>query len=161
MENGKIFQQLIPGIVEIYGDLLVSVILYGSVARSTQTSESDIDIAVMLRSKENDDMKERMTDIIVDLELEHNKVLSVLRIDYEKFNSYNKIIIHTTDGVKLDIENPNKDIEEKINICFATNNKFKTEDSNKPAEQQRFKTGTIKIYYDLENKCRTIYTDNA
>ena len=30
-------------------------------------------------------MKEYMTDLIVDLELEHNKVLSVLRIDYEKF----------------------------------------------------------------------------
>ena len=85
MENGRFFQQLIPEIVEIYGDLLVSVILYGSVARGTQTDESDIDIAVMLRSKENDDMKERMTDIIVDLELEYNKVLSVLRIDYEKF----------------------------------------------------------------------------
>lgn len=85
MENGRIFQQLIPEIVEIYGDLLVSVILYGSVVRGTHTDESDIDIAVMLRSKENDDMKERMTDIIVDLELEHNKVLSVLRIDYEKF----------------------------------------------------------------------------
>lgn len=85
MENGRIFQQLIPEIVEIYGDLLVSVILYGSVAKGTQTDESDIDIAVMLKSKENDDMKERMTDIIVDLELEYNKVLSVLRIDYEKF----------------------------------------------------------------------------
>ena len=85
MENGRLFQQLIPEIVEIYGDLLVSVILYGSVARGTQTDESDIDIAVMLRSKESDDMKDRMTDVIVDLELEHNKVLSVLRIDYEKF----------------------------------------------------------------------------
>lgn len=88
MKNGRIFQQLIPEIVEIYGDLLVSVILYGSVARGTQTDESDIDIAVMLRSKENDDMKERMTDIIVDLELEYNKVLSVLRIDYEKFKMW-------------------------------------------------------------------------
>lgn len=85
MENGRIFQQLIPKIVDIYGDLLVSVILYGSVARGTQTDESDIDMAVILRSKENEDMKERMTDIIVDLELEYNKVLSVLRIDYEKF----------------------------------------------------------------------------
>ena len=85
MENGRIFQQLIPESVKIYGDLLVSVILYGAVAKGTQTDESDIDIAVMLRSKENDDMKERMTDIIVDLELEHNKVLSILRIDYEKF----------------------------------------------------------------------------
>ena len=88
MENGRIFQQLIPEIVEIYGDLLISVILYGSVARGTQTDESDIDIAVMLRSKENDDMKERMTDVIVDWELEHNKVLSVLRIDYEKFKMW-------------------------------------------------------------------------
>lgn len=41
-------QQLIPEIVKIYGDLLVSVILYGSVARGTQTEESDIDIAVMI-----------------------------------------------------------------------------------------------------------------
>ena len=86
---------------------------------------------------------------------------SIKEIDYEEFNSYDKIVIYTTDGVKLDIENPNKDIEEKINICFATINKFKIEDSNKPAEQQRFKTGTIKIYYDLENKCKTIYTFNT
>lgn len=46
----------------------------------------------MLRSKENADMKERMTDIIVDLELEHNKVLSVLRIDYEKFRTWEDIM---------------------------------------------------------------------
>lgn len=92
MENERIFQQLIPEIVEIYGNLLVSVILYGSVARGTQTDESDIDIAVMLRSEENANMKERMTDIIVDLELEHNKVLSVLRIDYEKFKMWEDIM---------------------------------------------------------------------
>ena len=49
LDNEKMFQQLITEIVKIYGDLLVSVILYGSVARGTQTSESDIDIAVMLR----------------------------------------------------------------------------------------------------------------
>lgn len=58
MENGRIFQQLIPEIVENYSDLLVSVILYGTVARGTQTDESDIDMAVILRSKESDDMKE-------------------------------------------------------------------------------------------------------
>ena len=105
MENERIFQQLIPEIVEIYGDLLVSVILYGSVARGTQTDESDIDIAVMLRNKENNEMKERMTDIIVDLELEHNKVLSILRIDYEKFKVWEDTMPFyknmKTDGVIL------------------------------------------------------------
>lgn len=85
MENGRLFQQLVPEIIKIYGDSLVSIILYGSAARGTQTEESDIDIAVMLRNEENADMKERMTDVAVDLELEHNTVLSIMRIDYEQF----------------------------------------------------------------------------
>lgn len=85
MENARMFEKLIPKIVEIYGDSLVSVILYGSVARGTHTEESDIDIAIILSHSESMEMKERMTDIIVDLELEYNKVLSVLRIDYHNF----------------------------------------------------------------------------
>lgn len=71
--------------VSIYGDLLVCVVLYGSVARGTQTDESDIDIAIMLNKEETEDMRERMTDVVVDLELEYDKVLSVLRIDYRQF----------------------------------------------------------------------------
>ena len=85
MEYKELLQQLIPQVVSIYGDLLVSVILYGSVARGTQTEESDPDIALMLKSEETEDMRERMTDVVVDLELEYNKVLSVLRIDYKQF----------------------------------------------------------------------------
>ena len=85
MEYKELLQQLIPEVVSIYGDLLVSVILYGSVAKGTQTEESDIDIALMLKSEETEDMRERMTDAVVDLELDYNKVLSVLRIDYKQF----------------------------------------------------------------------------
>ena len=81
----QMVDELVAGLLKIVDKQLVSVILYGSVARGTQTEESDIDIAVILRSEENADMKERMTDVVVDLELEHNKVLSILRIDYEKF----------------------------------------------------------------------------
>ena len=32
-------EKLIPGLQEIYGDLIDSVILYGSTARGTQTAE--------------------------------------------------------------------------------------------------------------------------
>lgn len=85
MEYKELFQQLIPKAVSIYGDLLVCVILYGSVARGTQTDESDIDIALMMNKDETEDMRERMTDVVVDLELEYDKVLSVLRIDYKQF----------------------------------------------------------------------------
>lgn len=62
--------------------------MYGSVARGKQTEESDIDIVVMLKSQETKDMKIRMTDMIVDLELEHNRVLSVMRVDYEKYKDW-------------------------------------------------------------------------
>lgn len=87
-----LFQKLIPRVVNIYGDSLVSVILYGSVARGTQTDESDIDIAVILNRKETDDTREQMTDVVVDLELEYNKVLSILRIDYQKFQLWENVM---------------------------------------------------------------------
>lgn len=85
MNNKIIFEQLIPKMIEVYGDIVERIILYGSAARGTQTEESDIDILVILKDKENSFMKEQITDILVDFELEYNKVLSVVKIDYEKF----------------------------------------------------------------------------
>ena len=37
-------------------------------------------------------MHEHMTDFIVDLELEYDKVLSVLLIDYEKFSKWENVM---------------------------------------------------------------------
>ena len=66
------------------------IILYGSVARGTATSESDIDIAVIL-----DDytykMHDEMIDFVVDLELKYNKVISVLLIYNKQFNEWGNI----------------------------------------------------------------------
>ena len=66
------------------------IILYGSVARGTATSESDIDIAVIL-----DDytykMHDEMIDFVVDLELKYNKVISVLPIYNKQFNEWGNI----------------------------------------------------------------------
>ncbi|GCA67346.1 hypothetical protein KGMB01110_17820 [Mediterraneibacter butyricigenes] len=87
MENyAEMFEKLIPGLLNIFHDSINSIILYGSVARGTQTSDSDIDIAVII-SGYTKNMHDVMTDFIVDLELEYNKVLSVLLIDYEKFHN--------------------------------------------------------------------------
>ena len=67
------------------------IILYGSVARGTQTAESDIDIAVIVR-RYTEDMHEKMIDLTVDLELEYNKVLSVLLIDYDNFREWEDVL---------------------------------------------------------------------
>ena len=66
------------------------IILYGSVARGTATSESDIDIAVILDDY-TDKMHDEMIEFIVDLELKYNKVISVLPIYNKQFNEWGNI----------------------------------------------------------------------
>lgn len=87
----EILERLIPGLVDIFQENVVTIILYGSVARGTQPQESDIDIAVIVKSYTKD-MHEQMTDFIVDLELEYDKVLSVLLIDYDKFVEWENVM---------------------------------------------------------------------
>lgn len=67
------------------------IILYGSVARGTQTEESDVDIAVIVK-RYMKDMHDKMIDLTVELELEYNKVLSVLLIDYDNFREWEDVL---------------------------------------------------------------------
>lgn len=92
MENlQEVFEKMIPGFQTIFGNVLERIILYGSVARGTQTVESDVDIAVIVR-KYTEDMHDKMIDLTVDLELEYNKVLSVLLIDYDNFREWEDVL---------------------------------------------------------------------
>ncbi|HHV09176.1 MAG TPA: nucleotidyltransferase domain-containing protein [Clostridiales bacterium] len=84
----ELFKRLTDGLLGIYGDLLISIVLYGSVARGTQQADSDIDIAVLVKKGLTKEMKDKMSELIVDLELEFDQVLSVLHIDYDKFRKW-------------------------------------------------------------------------
>ena len=85
-------EKLIPWLQEIYGDLIDSVILYGSTARGTQTADSDVDVAILLRAGATKVMRDQMLDLVVDLELACGKVLSVLCIDYDKFAEWKDVL---------------------------------------------------------------------
>ena len=92
MENlQEVFEKMIPGFQTIFGNVLEGIILYGSVARGTQTAESDVDIAVIVRWY-TEDMHDKMIDFTVDLELEYNKVLSVLLIDHDNFREWEDVL---------------------------------------------------------------------
>ena len=92
MENlQEVFEKMIPGFQMIFGNVLEMIILYGSVARGTQTAESDVDIAVIVR-RYTKDMHDKMIDLTVELELEYNKVLSVLLIDYDNFREWEDVL---------------------------------------------------------------------
>ena len=85
-------EKLIPGLQEIYGDLIDSVILYGSTARGTRTADSDVDVEILLRAGAAKVMRDQMPDLVVDLELACGKVLSVLFIDYDKFAEWKDVL---------------------------------------------------------------------
>lgn len=85
------FDRLVSGLVSIFQGSVTNITLYGSVARGTQTAESDVDIAVIVKPYTKN-MHDQMTDFVVDLELEYGKVLSVLLIDYDKFKKWENIM---------------------------------------------------------------------
>ena len=86
-----LISDLTPQLVNIFTVPNVKeIILYGSVARGTATSESDIDIAVILDDY-TDKMHDEMIDFVVDLELKYNKVISVLLIYNKQFNEWGNI----------------------------------------------------------------------
>lgn len=91
MEYDVLFERLISGLVNIFKESTVNIILYGSAARGTQTNESDVDIAVLVKSYTKE-MHDQMIDLVVDLELQYNKVLSVLLIDYDKFKKWENVM---------------------------------------------------------------------
>lgn len=76
---------------------------------------------------------------------------TVKTLEFENFNSFNKIIITTSHGVVLDIEKPESNLQSKINVCFSTIEQF-IEDAN-----DKEKGGTIKIYYNLNNEMCCVY----
>ena len=89
--NRELMQVLTPMIADlrgIYGDSMESIILYGSYARGTQTDESDVDIAVLLREKPDKRMQDQMIDCVAAYELKSGKVLSVLDIDAVRFREW-------------------------------------------------------------------------
>lgn len=81
-------QELLNGLNTIYGTALLQVILYGSVARNTNTSESDIDIAVILDTNNTKYYEEALLDFIVEMNLQYDRVFSIIDIQVSDFKKW-------------------------------------------------------------------------
>lgn len=87
----EVLEKMSVGFQKIFGTVLNQIILYGSVARGTQNKESDVDIAVIVR-KYTEDMHNEMIDLTVELELEYDKILSVILVDYDNFKEWENVL---------------------------------------------------------------------
>ena len=71
---------------------MVSIVLYGSVARGTNTEGSDIDIAIILIQEYDEESWDKVIDLAVDIDLIYDTVLSIVDIDYNNFMVWQEIL---------------------------------------------------------------------
>ncbi len=83
--------RLVSSVCKIYGDNLLSIILYGSVARNSATDDSDIDIAFIV-TRDEAEMHDKLLDVIVDLNLEYDQLISPSMIEIDIYNKWRKVL---------------------------------------------------------------------
>ena len=88
----SIQSEFVQGILKIMGNRLVSIILYGSVARGTDTENSDIDIALIMHGRLDKDTEDKLSDFVVDMNLKYDRVFSVIDIDAEHFSQWINVL---------------------------------------------------------------------
>ena len=82
----NIFQVLKNNLEALYGERLVSVILFGSQARGDAEDGSDIDVLVILKGDVNSGKEiERTSDIVARLSLKHDAVIGRVFMDEHRF----------------------------------------------------------------------------
>ena len=85
-----ILNQLRSRFQEIYGDRLVKMVLFGSQARGDAQPDSDIDVLIVLKGFVNlGEEIEKTGNIVAELSLENNEVISCLYMDEHRFTQRN------------------------------------------------------------------------
>ena len=87
----QMVDELVAGLLKIVDEQLVSVILYGSVARGTASSESDIDVALLIKGSLSSVTENELSDFIVDMNLQYDKVFSVIDIDIDNYEKWKAV----------------------------------------------------------------------
>ena len=94
MEIEPILKEFRAGVESLYNKRLKSIILYGSWARDEATDDSDIDLVVVLAGDVGPcEEIDRMIDIITDINLKYNVLLSVCPVSEEAYNTVNSPLL--------------------------------------------------------------------
>jgi predicted nucleotidyltransferase len=90
----KILEKVDNKMIELFKDKLKNVILYGSYARNENTSESDIDVMVLVDETECRirEYEDNITDIMVELSLEYEIVVSIYTQSVEEYEKQAKVL---------------------------------------------------------------------
>lgn len=89
----NILQEMAELLQRVYGERLKAVILYGSVARGTQTEDSDVDIMILVDGTDEQlrQYDEKLSDVSTDLALKYMRVFSIVDIKYQEYQEWKDI----------------------------------------------------------------------
>lgn len=88
LDDKEMFDDIVRAILYVIGDDAVRIILYGSVARGDNTSESDVDIAMVIRGELDRITDKKLTRAVTELDLKYDTVLSVIDVEEKHFRRY-------------------------------------------------------------------------
>ena len=85
-------EDLPQGVVDLFSDSILAIILYGSVARNDNTDESDIDIVIIIKNEMDDATKERFIHWSAELDLRYDRVFSIIDIQEENMEKWGNVL---------------------------------------------------------------------
>ena len=85
-------EELIRGLCDLFKDDITMIILYGSVARNEATTESDIDIAIIIKKDMDEVIKNKFICWSAEMDMRFDKVFSIIDISEENMKKWGKIL---------------------------------------------------------------------
>lgn len=92
MLNEEMIRDLIYGMREIFAQNILQIILYGSVARSEETAESDIDIAIIIDGVQVSAIRERFIEWNAEMDMKYNRVFSIVDIEKSQMDKWGNVL---------------------------------------------------------------------
>ena len=92
MLSDEMREELVQGLTDIFGNNISMIILYGSVARGNATKESDIDIAIVVRSQMDDATKRRFLNWAADMDIRYERVFSIVDIQESNMKKWEDVL---------------------------------------------------------------------
>lgn len=84
--------ELVNGLINIFRNNISMIILYGSVAREESTSESDIDIAIIMKHDMDDQTKDEFICWSADMDIRYDRVFSIIDIKEENLKRWGAVL---------------------------------------------------------------------
>ena len=84
--------ELIRGLLDIFHNDISMIILYGSAARNEATSESDIDIAIIMKKDMDENAKDKFICWSADMDIRYDRVFSIIDIQEENMKKWGNVL---------------------------------------------------------------------